>query len=282
MRHTLRAVFDDPGAAQHALNKLLAAGFTREDVAISLVAPAAGKGDTASEGARDPAVLVRHLFAHFAGTRSSGRRVNHADLPEGGCHVLTLTAESEMEADRATALVGRFLVSGVDPAAAQAPPDGPAADAIAAERYGNAMHLSEKYRNRSWDEVDHELKSGWELRDPGTPSWNAAEAAIRRGWDDASPEIDEDSYYRTHWNVQYAHEAGRNREHAPASVSADKARDGFQYRMRHWTAVATDQRASWASRHVGELPPWERFKDAVLHGWGRINLGNDNREDGRP
>jgi hypothetical protein len=150
MRHTLTAVFDDRGAAQHALNKLLAAGFTRADVALSLAAPAgqAGKGITADEEARS--------------------------------HVLTLTTGSDMEADRATALVGRFLIVAVD---------------------------------------------------------------------------------------------------RPA---APEARDGFQYRMRRWTALAADRKASWSSRHGGELPPWDRFKDAVLHGWGRIDLGNEHHEDGHP
>ncbi|QOL50478.1 hypothetical protein [Massilia litorea] len=32
----------------------------------------------------------------------------------------------------------------------------------------------------------------------------------------------------------------------------------------------------------GELPPWDRFNDAVLHGWGRIDLGNEHPDDGHP
>jgi hypothetical protein len=241
MRHTLTAVFDDRGAAQHALNKLLAAGFTQEDAALSPAAPARQAGKGAAPGGKARAYL------------------------------LTLMTESQMETDRAIGLVGRLVLS-----------DEPPADAITARRYGNEMHLSEKYRNRSWDEVGRELKSGWERGDSRVPDWNASEAAIRRGWDEASPEIDEDSYYRTHWNAQYAHEAGGDHTHGRASGSADEARDGFQYRMRRWTAVAADRKAGWTSRHLGELPPWERFKDALLHGWGRINLGNDNQEDGRP
>jgi hypothetical protein len=150
MRHALTAVFDDRGAAQHALNKLLAAGFTRADVALSLAVPAgqAGKGSTADEAARS--------------------------------HVLTRTTGADMEADRATALVGRFGIAGTD---------------------------------------------------------------------------------------------------RPA---APQARDGFQYRMRRWTAQAADRKANWSLRHGGELPPWDRFKDAVFHGWGRIDLGNEHPDDGLP
>lgn len=144
MRHTLTAVFADSGAAQHALNKLLAAGFTRADAVVSLAAPperTARRGTAGEEACR---------------------------------RVLTLTAESDMEADRAAGLIGRSLVSGVATAAAQ--------------------------------------------------------------------------------------EAG----------------NGFPYRMRHWAAAAADRKARWTLRHGRELPPWEKFKDAVLHGWSRIDLGNDH------
>lgn len=150
MGQTLKAVFDDRGAAQHALYKLLAAGFTRAEAALSLA----------------------------------------ADPPSGTRHVLTLTAESPNDADRATRLV-RCLI--------------PADVTLTAEHYGTEMHNSEKYRNRSWDEVDRELKRGWEQRYHGAARWDESQAAIRRGWTGAAPEIDEDAYYRTHWNAQYAH-----------------------------------------------------------------------------
>lgn len=227
MGQTLKAVFDDRGAAQHALYKLLAAGFTRAEAALSLA----------------------------------------ADPPSGTRHVLTLTAESPNDADRATRLV-RCLI--------------PADVTLTAEHYGTEMHNSEKYRNRSWDEVDRELKRGWEQRYHGAARWDESQAAIRRGWTGAAPEIDEDAYYRTHWNAQYAHAPRRAGYQGPAAGEAvGKSRDSFQNHMRHWTAAAAGRKASWASRHEQELPPWARFKDAVLHGWGRITLGDDDTPGSR-
>jgi len=219
MGQTLTAVFDDRGAAQHALYKLLAAGFGRADAALSL-----------------------------------------ADAPSGTRHRLTLTAESPKDADRAARLVGCLI---------------PADGTLAAEHYGTEMHNSEKYRNRSWDEVDRELERGWEQRYHGAARWDEWQAAIRRGWLHAAPEIDEDIYYRTHWNAQYAHPPRRATYRRPANGGgAGKSRDSFQQHLRRWTAAAAGRKASWASRHEQELPPWARFKDAVLHGWGRIDLGN--------
>lgn len=163
MRQTLIAVFEKRGDAQHALNKLLAAGFLLEDATLSIADPAG--------------------------------------------HVLALTTESEEEAGRAIGLVGRLAVDDGDIAAA---------------------------------------------------------------------------YYRAHWKAQHAPAAVRKQAHALASAHADKSRDSFQIHMRHWTAHAADRKASWALRHPGDLSPWERFKDALLHGWSRIDLGDSAVEDNSP
>jgi hypothetical protein len=266
MRHTLTAVFDKPGDAQHALNKLHAAGYSMEDTALSIAAPTgqSSNGDRTRAGEESRLGLsAKHLFARLLGTGRTGHSARHTDASPGGRNVVTLTTESETEAKRAVELVGRLMSTN-------------GGDDRAACRYGNEMHVSEKYRNRSWNEVDKELKSGWELRYPGASTWDASGLAMRRGWDDASPDIDEDSYYRTHWNARYAHDASGKRGRALANGIGNKGRDGFQYHLRHWTAAAADRKAAWALRHGGELPPWEKFKDALLHGWGGINLGNDD------
>lgn len=81
-------------------------------------------------------------------------------------------------------------------------------DYMAAYRYGKEMRTSDRYRNRSWDEAELGLSSGWETRAPDTPAWDESKSAIRRGWDEVTPEIDDDDYYRTHWTTRYAGSAG--------------------------------------------------------------------------
>ncbi len=82
MRHTLTAVFDDRGDAQHALNKLLAAGYLRADATLSLATPT-GEGE--------------------------GSPASYSNASAGQRHVVTLTTESDPEAERAVALVGRLI-----------------------------------------------------------------------------------------------------------------------------------------------------------------------------
>jgi hypothetical protein len=150
---------------------------------------------------------------------------------------------------------------------------------LAAFSYGQQMHASAKYRNRSWDEVETDLKSGWESRADGASSWEASRAEVRQGWDSVAPDIDADAYYRTHWNARYANEAGNGDydEHAPAYLFGDEARRLEKYRSHDWDAAEPHLKSDWEARHPGQLTPWEKFKDAVKHGWNRIHFDTDDR-----
>jgi uncharacterized protein (TIGR02271 family) len=51
--------------------------------------------------------------------------------------------------------------------------------------YGSEMRQSQMYRNRPWDEVEPDLRSGWEARNSGSTgsTWENIKAAVRHGWD---------------------------------------------------------------------------------------------------
>lgn len=51
--------------------------------------------------------------------------------------------------------------------------------------YGSEMRQSQMYRNRPWDEVEPDLRSGWEARNAGKTgsTWENMKAAVRHGWD---------------------------------------------------------------------------------------------------
>jgi len=146
-----------------------------------------------------------------------------------------------------------------------------------AYRYGQDMHASDKYRNRSWEEVETELKNGWEQHAAGAAAWEAARAAVRQGWDSVAPDIDADAYYRTHWNARYANESdnGGYDEHAPAYLFGDEARRLEKYRSHDWETAEPQLRSDWEARHPEKVSPWDRFKDAVMHGWNRIHPDMD-------
>jgi uncharacterized protein (TIGR02271 family) len=55
-------------------------------------------------------------------------------------------------------------------------------DYAPAYRYGSTLASSDQYRGRRWDEVEPEVRSDWEARNPGS-SWEKMKAAVRHGWD---------------------------------------------------------------------------------------------------
>jgi len=153
-------------------------------------------------------------------------------------------------------------------------------DEMAAYRYGKEMRISNMYRNRSWDEVEPSLKNGWEARSNSALTWDETKTTVRQGWNSTSPDIDDDHYYRTHWNAIYARSASDNDydEHAPACLSGSEAQRSENYRSRDWRDSPSGVEDDWNARHAGQLSSWGNFKDAVTHGWNRIRLDTDSRE----
>jgi hypothetical protein len=334
MRHSLKAVFNRRSDAQHVLDELLACGYSRTDTEIS--------------NAEGLAASVRHRLARLIAARLHKPTTEGVGASMSGQHVVTLTADSEPDAERAMHIIQRFHPAGVEdlpgewdhdttgtiPAAcppgtepgalqyrsrgsspyfgtqsADSPPMGntfeePMYDdqlrtrmaawwteagagagihdnGMAAYRYGKQMRASDKYRNRSWDEVEPDLQSGWDARPGGAPAWASCSAAIRQGWDSVSPDIDEDAYYRTHWNAHYGSRAGSGSgdydQHAPAYLFGSEARRSEKYRSHDWENAEPHLKSDWEARHPGQLSPWENFKDAVKHGWNRIHTDTDGR-----
>ena len=149
-------------------------------------------------------------------------------------------------------------------------------DYAPAYRYGTEMRSSTRYRDRSWDEVQSDLKSDWEARHPGESTWDKFKAAVRRGWDKITPDIDNDSYYRSHWNAKYSNADDSYDDYLPAYRYGDEARRLQKYRSSHWDDVESDLKSDWESRYTAGPSTWEKFKDAVRHGWDKITPDMDD------
>ncbi|VXB76260.1 YsnF/AvaK domain-containing protein [Massilia sp. 9I] len=113
MQHTLVAVFDNRTDAQSALDELLASGFSRNDVRLS-----GGDAGSASASSADDDIGIgggiKSFFSNLFGTDNS----EHANRYEGaltrGQHVVTLTADSLPEVERAADLIERFGPTDID------------------------------------------------------------------------------------------------------------------------------------------------------------------------
>ena len=111
MQHTLVAVFDNHADARKAQDELLASGFSRQDLRLS------GDAGTAGDSTADDSGIgsgIKHFFSNLFGTDDSDRASRYEGAISRGQHVLTLTADSLPEVERAADIVERFGPTDID------------------------------------------------------------------------------------------------------------------------------------------------------------------------
>jgi uncharacterized protein (TIGR02271 family) len=147
-------------------------------------------------------------------------------------------------------------------------------DYAPAYSYGSQMRSDARYSNRSWDEVESDLRSDWDTRygKGGASTWEKMKAAVRRGWDKVTPDTtDDDSYYRSHWTSNYGSSGDTYNDYDPAYRYGTSMRSDPRYQNRNWDDVESDLRSDWDTRYgKGGTSTWERMKAAVRHGWDKV------------
>lgn len=156
-------------------------------------------------------------------------------------------------------------------------------DYLPAYRYGSEMRRSGSYSGRNWDDVESDLRTGWETRAGNRieAAWDRMKDAVRRGWDRITPD-DDDDYYRSHYSSTYASTGKTFSDYAPAySYGSEMARSEL-YRNRPWDDVETDLRSDWETRRASSTgsthSTWENMKDAIKRGWERLTRDDDDDE----
>ncbi|MBQ5946001.1 YsnF/AvaK domain-containing protein [Massilia sp. ST3] len=152
-------------------------------------------------------------------------------------------------------------------------------DYAPAYSYGSQMRSDSRYANRQWDDVESDLRTDWESRNAGSAgsTWEKMKAAVRRGWDRMTDD-DDDSYYRNHYNSNFASSGADYDDYAPAYSYGSQMRSDARYSNRQWDDVESDLRTDWETRNAGSTgSTWERMKAAVRHGWDRMTDDNSTR-----
>ncbi|WP_143745664.1 hypothetical protein [Massilia sp. KIM] len=136
MQHTLVAVFDNRADAQSAMNELLSSGFSSGDVRLSNADPTgqtdsitgasdiAGERDMTADRAGDGGgtgigASIKHFFSDLFGSDNDEHVSRYEGAVTRGHHVLTLTAVSLVEVERAADIVERYGPTDIDEQASQ-------------------------------------------------------------------------------------------------------------------------------------------------------------------
>jgi len=115
MQHTLVAVFDNRTDAQNALNELLSSGFSSNDARLS--DGDAGTSSVSSTGHDADTGIgsgIKHFFSNLFGTDNSDHASRYEGAVTRGQHVVTLTADSLPEVERAADIVERYGPTDID------------------------------------------------------------------------------------------------------------------------------------------------------------------------
>ena len=133
MQHTLIAVFDNRTDAQKALEDLVASNFSRQEVRLSEGDPTgqtslqstssstSATSTTANATATDGSIgsSIKNFFSDIFGTDRSPDAQMYSDAVTRGHYVLTVTASSEPEVERAADIVERYGPVDIDEHAQQ-------------------------------------------------------------------------------------------------------------------------------------------------------------------
>lgn len=87
--------------------------------------------------------------------------------------------------------------------------------------------------------------------------------------------MNDDTYYRSHFQSNYGSTGGSYEDYAPAYTYGSQMRGDSRYSSRQWDDVEGDLRTDWETRNAGRAgSTWEKMKAAVRHGWDRMTDGS--------
>jgi uncharacterized protein (TIGR02271 family) len=147
-------------------------------------------------------------------------------------------------------------------------------DYDSAYRYGTQMAGTDRYRNARWEDVEPDVRRDWEARNPGS-AWDKFKDAIRYAMDRVkaavTPDKDEDTDYRRHWQTAYGSSGGRYEEYDDAYRYGSRLSGSERFKNYRWDDVEPDARRDWESSHPEST--WDKVKDAVRYGAERVTGG---------
>ncbi|MBV7539259.1 hypothetical protein KW842_26155 [Duganella sp. sic0402] len=299
MNHTLAAVFETRAEANLAKEELIHNGFDSDRIQIHDSTSAAGTARIND----DASVLgtVKQMFSELIGRDQVDQHL-YAEALNRGHAVLSLDTVNLEAAERAADIIDDFnpididdhetmwrasgwgadvLRSGTGPlqtsvgaqqAASEQHGIRPREDAVVFARAeqvaapgslqrGDVLAAVPPVAQEAVADIQSTVqRSGMRIypRDAGI---NQDSIDILTGSEEA-----EDDYFRSHWEKTYT--GGTYQEYDPAYRYGESLKDNPTYRDKEWNDVEPEARTSWESQQPQSS--WEKFKDAVKHGWERI------------
>jgi hypothetical protein len=244
------------------LEALLASGYAGADTALSSAPPAAqDERDAAgAEPAASVGASIRHTAERLFGAWQHKPGTAHPDAGMHERYLVTLTAETDPDAERAVGIIERFSPAGIEDLPVADDPGSAATDMAGASRL--AGRVGPLYtpgtgpgalQHRPYEDSHY-----FGVQNAGAPPAGNTFQETMGGIMDWTPPED------------VAPAAGEELDSSAVRYGADAAQDGGN-RGLHWSDVEDDLKSDWEREQPGEdRSPWNKVKAAVRHGWDRV------------
>lgn len=292
MTHTLTAVFETRAEATLARNELVQNGYDAQRIQIHDSGSVAGTARIND----DASILgqVQQMFSELIGREHADRHV-YAEALNRGHTVLTLEAATLDGAERAADIVEDFSPIDIDEhetmwrasgwgaetlqtsvGAQQLAPEQhgirPREDAVVfaraeqvatpgAQQRGELKAVPPAAADAVADIQSTVQRSGMRIYPRNEPNQDTLN--ILRG-----NEEPEDEYFRSHWEKTLSYTGGTYQEYDPAYRYGESMAGNPGYKDKPFGEVESELRVTWERRHPQS--GWDKFKEAVRHGWERI------------
>jgi hypothetical protein len=299
MTHTLAAVFETRAEANLAQEELVHNGFDRDSIQIHDSGSVAGTARIDD----DASLLgnVKHMFSQLLGKDHADQHV-YAEALNRGHTVLALDTATLEAAERAADIIDDFNPIDIDEHETMWRSSGWGADVLRSgvgmqqTSIGAQQAASEQHGIRPREDAVVFARAE-QVAAPGSLQRGDVLAAVPPAAKEAVTDIQntvqrsgmriyprdaginqdsidiltgneeaEDDHFRSHWEKTYT--GGTYQEYDPAYRYGESMKGNPGYRDREWNDVEPELRSTWESQQPQSS--WDKFKDAVKHGWERI------------
>lgn len=300
MTHTLAAVFETRAEATHAKNELLQNGFDNASIEIHDSGSVAGTARIND----DASILgnVKQMFSELVGRDHADQHV-YAEALNRGHTVLSLRTATLEEAERAADIIDDFNPIDIDEHESMWRASGWGADVLRSgtgllqTSVGAQQAAPEQHGIRPREDAVVFARSEQVVLAPGSLQRGSVAAGTVAPAAEAVADIQntvqrsgmriyprdaginqdsidiltgneqaDDDYFRSHWEKTYT--GGTYQEFDPAYRYGESMKGNPGYRDKEWNDVEPELRAGWESKQPQSS--WDKFKDAVKHGWERL------------
>jgi hypothetical protein len=152
--------------------------------------------------------------------------------------------------------------------------------------YGYELATSDRYRDRSWEDIEVDARRDWESRYGAQGAWEDFKDSVRDAWMRVKEGVREtfdtdyddrftgtyDPVFREHYTTSYATRGYDYDYYRPAYYYGYQLAGDDRYRDWSWDDLEPEARREWDTRYRDQ-GAWEDFKDAVQHAWMRVKQG---------